>query len=53
MRRPLGPTPMVRTVRFRLSDEDLEMLKEISGDRTYSETIRALILTSYRRKSRK
>ena len=47
MRPPLGPEPMVRTVRFRLSAADEAMLRDIAGQDSMSVTIRRLIVDEW------
>lgn len=53
MRKPLGPKVMDRTVRFRLTDDDLVMLRDLAEDGSLSVVIRDLIVAEYRRKHRK
>jgi hypothetical protein len=53
MRTPLGPKAMDRTVRFRLTDDDLEMLRDIAGGESLSVVIRALITQEHKRQARK
>jgi hypothetical protein len=53
MRKPLGPKAMDRTVRFRLTDDDLEMLRDLAGEGSLSVVIRDLIADAHRRKKRK
>jgi hypothetical protein len=53
MRKPLGPTAMDKTVRFRLTERDLEMLRDLAEDQPLSAVIRDLIAQSYRKKYRK
>lgn len=43
---------MEHTVRFRLTDTDLEMLRQISDGKSLSATLRRLIEQDYRRTSR-
>lgn len=44
---------MERTVRFRLTDDDLEKLRDIADGRALSHVLRQLIDESHRRKHRK
>jgi hypothetical protein len=53
MRTPLGPKAMDRTVRFRLTDDDLAMLRDLAGDGSLSVVIRSLITDAYKKKKRK
>jgi hypothetical protein len=53
MRRPLGPKAMDRTVRFRITDEDLEMLRDLAEGGNLSGAIRGLIIAAYKKKHRK
>jgi hypothetical protein len=53
MRKPLGPKAMDRTVRFRLTDEDLEMLRDLAEGGNLSGAIRGLILAAHKKKHRK
>jgi hypothetical protein len=53
MRKPLGPKAMDKTVRFRLTDDDLEMLRDLAEGGSLSVVIRDLITDAHRRKKRK
>ena len=53
MRKPLGPTAMDKTVRFRLTDDDLAMLRDLAEDGNLSTVIRDLITDAYKRKQRR
>ena len=44
---------MDKTVRFRLTDEDLVMLRDLADDGNLSTLIRALIVDAYKKKQRK
>jgi hypothetical protein len=44
---------MDRTVRFRLTDEDLDMLRELAENDNFSVTIRRLIQDAYLRRARR
>lgn len=52
MRKPLGPSAMDKTVRFRLTDDDLAMLRDLAEDGSLSVVIRGLIIDAYKKKKR-
>lgn len=52
MRKPLGPSAMDKTVRFRLTDDDLAMLRDLAEDDSLSVVIRGLIIDAYKKKKR-
>lgn len=52
MRKPLGPSAMDKTVRFRLTDDDLAMLRDLAEDQSLSVVIRGLIIDAYKKKKR-
>jgi hypothetical protein len=43
VRPPIGPVSMLYTVKFRLSDSDLDDLRSIAGGASLSEALRLLI----------
>jgi hypothetical protein len=49
MRPTLGPQPLSKVVRFRLTDSDLEKLKVIADGASLSVTLRHLIEETYQR----
>lgn len=54
MRKPLGPTAMDKTLRFRLTAEDMEMLRYLADDDTsLSAVVRGLIVTAYMKEKRR
>lgn len=52
MRRPLGDKAMDRTVRFRLTDDDLLLLRDLAGNDGLSVVIRDLIAQEHKRRAR-
>lgn len=52
VRPPIGPVTMTYTVKFRLSDQDMEDLRDIAGGASLSEALRALIKAEKKRKKR-
>lgn len=52
-RPPIGAVTMRHTVKFRLSDADLDDLRYISGGPEVSETLRRLIRDEKKRKARR
>jgi hypothetical protein len=52
VRPPIGPVTMTYTVKFRLSDADMEDLRDIAGGASLSEALRALIQAEKKRKKR-
>lgn len=50
VRPPLGPVTMEYTVKFRLSDQDMEDLRDIAGGASLSEALRALIQAEKKRR---
>ena len=53
VRPPIGPVTMTYTVKFRLSDADMEDLKAIAGGASLSEALRRLIKDEKKRMKRK
>lgn len=53
VRPPIGPTTMLFTVKFRLSDNDLADLREIAGGASISEALRTLIRDEKKRARRR
>jgi hypothetical protein len=53
VRPPIGPVTMTYTVKFRLSDADMEDLKDIAGGESLSEALRRLIHDEKKRKKRR
>ena len=53
VRPPLGPVTMQFTVKFRLSDAELDDLKSIADGASLSEAIRLLIHNETKRRKRK
>lgn len=53
VRPPIGPVTMVYTVKFRLSDTDMEDLKSIAGGASLSEALRQLIKDEKKRIARR
>jgi hypothetical protein len=52
-RPPIGAVTMRHTVKFRLSDADMDDLREIAGGPELSETLRRLIREEKKRKARR
>ena len=53
VRPPIGPTTMLYTVKFRLSDTDLEDLRSISSGGSLSEALRRLIQDEKKRQAKR
>ncbi len=52
VRPPIGPVPMEKTVKFRLSDAELDDLHSLAAGTSVSETLRRLIRDEKRRTGR-
>lgn len=53
VRPPIGPVTMTYTVKFRLSDADMEDLKDIAGGLSLSEALRKMIKDEKKRMKRR
>lgn len=53
VRPPIGPVAMTYTVKFRLSDQDLEVLRELADGASLSEALRAMIHAEKKRRDRR
>lgn len=52
VRPPIGPVTMTYTVKFRLSDADMEDLRDIAGGASLSEALRQMIKDEKKRMKR-
>lgn len=52
-RPPIGPVTMAYTVKFRLSDAEMDDLKDIAGGASLSEALRLLIKEEKKRIARR